>query len=59
MAGTLRRRIHLPDVEPTGIDAVECILLLLLDFFLQVIDSFRRENFNHKGVLIAGFENPE
>jgi hypothetical protein len=50
MAGTLRGIAHLQDVELVGGDVVECRLLLLLDCFLQVIDSFRRENVNHKGV---------
>ena len=57
MAGTLRGIAHLQDVELVGGDAVECRLLLLLDCFLQVINSFRKENVNHKGVMIAESEN--
>jgi len=49
MAVTLRGVTHLPYFELIGVDVVECILLLLLDCFLQVIDSFRQRNVNQKG----------
>lgn len=40
-----------------GINAAECTLVLFLDCLLQVIDSFRRQNANHKWVRIIKAEN--
>ena len=58
MAGTLRGRVHLPDSEFVNGDVFECRLLLLLDCYLQVTDSFRRENVNRKGVSTVKAVNP-
>jgi hypothetical protein len=58
MTSTLYGITHLPDFELIGVDVVECILLLLLDCFLQVIDSFRQQNINQKVVRIDEAENP-
>ena len=49
---------HLPNFELVGVDVVECILLLLLDCFLQVIDSFRQQYVNRKAVCFVEAENP-
>ena len=49
---------HLPDFELIGGDVVEYRLLLLLDCFLQVADSFRQQNVNRKGVCIVKADNP-
>ena len=57
MAVTLRGVTHLPDFELVGVDVVECILLLLLDCFLQVIDGFRQWDVNQKGLHIVEAEN--
>jgi len=53
----LGRIVHLPDVELIGIDVGELILLLLLDCFLQVTDSFRERNVNRKGFRIGESED--
>jgi hypothetical protein len=58
MAGALCGITHLPDFELISVDVVECIPLLLLDCVLQVIDSFRRQNVDHKGVRTIGAGNP-
>jgi hypothetical protein len=38
--------------------AIECILILILDYALQVIDSYRIQDFNSKGVRIIVAKNP-
>ena len=54
---TWRRFTHLPYFELIGVDVVECVLLLL-DCVFQVINSFRRQNVNQKGVRIIEAGDP-
>ena len=58
MARALRGIAHLPDVEFTGIDVAERMLVLLLDCILQVTNSSRTQDVNWKAIRIVESENP-
>ena len=57
MPGTLRGITDLPDFELIGIDVFEFIPIMFLDCALQVMDRFRRHDFNSKGVHIVEANN--
>ena len=57
MAGTLRGIVHLPDFELSEGDVVTRGQHLL-DYFPQVVDGFRKGNFNRNGVHNVESENP-
>lgn len=48
---------YLPDIESVSVDTSQCMLLVLLDHFFQVLDLLTHTNLNRE-VPVGFVENP-